>query len=111
MGIIERGGKWLDRLHLDIDITYPDFIHDILLSNELHIRKLQGSFASLDTYNTAMKLGKNLIKKVDAIAEEKQVLPLKINDQVLTTKLELCQQHIRNMCLNVVNNVITKYIC
>ena len=110
MGIIERGGKWLDRLRLDIDATYPDFSHDVPPSDELHIGKLQGGFASLDTCNAAKLLGRNLIKKVDAIAEEKLVIPLKINDQVMKTKLEPCQQHLRNVCLNAVNNEMTKHM-
>ena len=66
-----------------MDAIFPNFIYNLPLSNELHIRKLEGGLASLDACNVSMKLGKNLIKKVDTIAQEKQVLLLKINNQVI----------------------------
>ena len=62
-------------VHLEIDVTQSSFIHNVPPSNKLQIEKLQGGFASLNTYNKAMKLGKNLIKKVDAIAEKNKYFP------------------------------------
>ena len=40
LNIIEQGVKWLDRLCTMLDKLYPDFVYDILSSDEFHIRKL-----------------------------------------------------------------------
>ena len=74
-------------MRLSLHETVPDFIRDVLPSNELHIGKLQGVFASLDACDAAMKLGSNLIKTVDTVAQEKQVPTFKINDQEIKKNL------------------------
>ena len=73
-----------------LDDSFPEFVHNVPLSDELHIGKLEEGFATLDTYNTTQKVTKNLTKKVEEVVEERLILLLKISKKIILTINELC---------------------
>ena len=54
------------------------------------MRKLRGKFVLVDTCNIATLLGNSLCKRTDEVAEEKQLAPLMIEENIGKTKVESC---------------------
>ena len=75
----------------------------------MHLIKLRDKFASVDTCNTNAKLGNNLCKKIDNVAEDKQLLPLMIDGEIVKTTIEPCQHQERNTHIGGVAKECTKH--
>ena len=58
----------------------------------------------------ATKVGREVCARIDAIAEEKNT-PLKlVNNQKIQTRIEHCQHHQRNICLEALSKEIAKHM-
>ena len=108
--VIDRSGIWLDRLGEAMLELHPEYEGNLPSSDEIHLGKLKGQHVSTDTCATANKLSRNLVERIDEVAEEKQVPPLMINGTEVHTSVEPCQQHQRNVCLDAVSSEMTKHI-
>ena len=84
--------------------------HDTPSSNSSNLGKLQGKFITSDACNAARKVGRDLCARIDTVAEKKK-MPLKvINNEIVRTKIEPCQYHQRNMCLDALSKWMAKYM-
>ena len=84
--------------------------YNILSQSTLHLGKLRRKFVSVNTCNTATKLGKNLCKIIDQVAEENQLVPLMIDREIVPTSVKPCQHHQWNVCINRETKECTRYI-
>ena len=84
-------------------------MHDVKGSDHINMGKFDGGFITLDTCNTAMKLGRELRAKIEEAVAELYIDSTTVNDQEMKTEIEPCQHHQRNVCLDGISNEISKY--
>ena len=97
--VLDRSGIWVNRLKYHVKKNYQEYTYDIPSSKEIHLGKFAGGFITLDTCNTARKLGIELRDKIKQVIEETQIDPLIVNEKVMKIEIEPCQCHQRNICL------------
>ena len=98
-----RMGKSMNKLH-------PNYDQNVPATDSLYLGKLKGKFASVEKCSTALKLGSNLSKRIEEVAEDKNMSAMMINGKIVSTSTEPCQHHQRNVCIDGVAREYTKYM-